>query len=248
MGSLFFSEGETDSAASMWQQALSLEPQGVPKARIGLAQIALRQSRLADAMQFSSDALKLNRAHASSLSAWEINIAARIGQGLTAVDPNLEAVLQQAPRSVQARAQLCIVRTLRSQHDPSWTSRANQWLSSVTAQKYPVVAAELSKMLLATKKLSSNDPTGQLGAANAVLQTANISPSETLTAAKELVRASCFNGQPVSAQNLIAQAVQKFGGSIRGKFTHSLALSYMMGKRHDLARPFVYKAMSVVFR
>jgi tetratricopeptide (TPR) repeat protein len=233
---LFFQEGELEFARTLWQEALAMEPQGATKARLGLAEIALREGRVADASRLAADALRVGKFRAKTLPAWPLLLKADFQQGKTELNPSLLLGLQQTKAGVRARATLLIVRTLRGQHHPQWAALANQWLAA-NPNGSAIVAAEFKKLMLASKQREAGDALGQLAAAVAVRETRGISAQEFLAAAKEQVRASCFADSPTSWSALVAQGVSRFGEEFRGRLTHSLALSYMMGRRHGLARP-----------
>lgn len=94
---------------------------------------------------------------------------------------------------------------------------------------------------------SENDPVFRQGGtgnasdkrekAEQLLQMPGLSAKEWLTGAKELVRASLWEGRPVDIDQLVAAAAAAYGLGFAPRLRHSLALSCMMSKRHDLARP-----------
>jgi len=76
------------------------------------------------------------------------------------------------------------------------------------------------------------------------MSTPNLAPHEWLAGAKEYVRASLFAGEVPVFQSLVADGVRRYGPAFRGQLQHSLALSCMMAKRHDLARPLLRTAIA----
>jgi hypothetical protein len=68
------------------------------------------------------------------------------------------------------------------------------------------------------------------------METPNLSPSEWLSAAKEVVRVSLILGRKPEIAQFVNQGSKRWGESFAFQLRHSLALSAMMAKRHDLAR------------
>lgn len=235
LGQIFLREGEVEAAEALFQEALIANPQGATRARIGLAEIALRENRPQDAKDFAFAAMQVGHFRAKTLPAFSLFLRAGFQLGQALLDQRLITGLAQATPAVRDRAIFTIVKTLRSQSNPQWVTLSNNWLAT-NSFRNPVIAAELRKQVQASARLRSDDDNGLLATSEALLFTANLSPSEFLCAAKTRVRSSLTLGQNVDLFTFATTAAQRYGPKWRGRVLHSLALSCMMARRHDLAR------------
>ena len=236
MGYLFLQEGEPEAAQEFFERAIQASKGGANRARQGLAKIALAKGAPGEAMQIASDAIRRGGYRAKTLPAWEILIAARHQVGGWKISERLIKGLNSAPAELRARTILTIVRELRKNDMRQWREVAQRWSSREGAQ-FPIIAAEMHKMALSSAKTEPGNPTDKRGKAEQLLQTPGLSPNEWLSAAKEQVRAGLWEGRNINIPQLLATARAKYGEDFAPKATHSLALSCMMAKRHDLARP-----------
>ena len=239
LGKQFLAEGELAAAKEMLAQAQSLNSKPTVFASLALADIAEREDRVNDAAALVKQALAAGAYRAKTLSAWPLLLRINQRLGTPGVDAGSLQALKQSPPGVQARALLLITKTLRSQNVPQWADLAANWFASSQSSAYPRVTAEFNKLLLSSQRLQGTSPDNQMATAASLEAVPLVSPTEFLSAMKEQVRASCFSSStsPADWQSLVTRMVQKFGAGFRAQTTHSLALSYMMGKRHDLARP-----------
>ena len=117
-----------------------------------------------------------------------------------------------------------------------WRKVAEKWLVGEGAQ-FPIIEVEIRKMLLASAKTESGNTADKREKAEQLLQTSGLSPNEWLAGAKELVRSSLWEGRDIDIGHLVATAEAKFDHDFSPTVAHSLALSCINAKRHDLARP-----------
>ena len=219
----FFSEGEVAIAKALFQQALQLSPNSC-HARLGLAEIALRESDGATAAQLARQAITLGLYRAKTLPAWNLLLAAGRRLGTDTLDTPLLNGLAQATPKVRARAVLALAAGLRGQGDARWQTIASNWLTQSGANQ-PKIAAELRKLKVAHSRLNATPLADQLQAAQAVLQTPNLSPSEWLAATKETVRLQFQLSQAPQLDALITQGTTRYGAGKQARFTHGLALA-----------------------
>ena len=236
MGNLFLQEGEPEAAEEFFQKAIQSAKGGANRARQGLAQIALAKGEAARAIEIATDAIRRGKYGAKTLPAWKTLIAARRQQGGWRISDRLIENLDAAPAGLRSRTILTIVRELRKNDMRQWREVAERWSAREGAQ-FPVVETEIRKMLLSSAKAQPGNATVKRQKAQALLEMPDLSAKEWLTGAKELVRASLWEGRSVNLDGLLAEAQSKYGQSFVPRTRHSLALSCMMAKRHDLARP-----------
>lgn len=236
LGYLFLQEGEPDAAEEFFQKAVQSSRGRANHARLGLAQIALAKSEWRPAIRASADAIRLGGYKAKTLSAWTTMIAARRHLGGWRISDNLIHGLDSAPAGLRARSILTIVRELRKNNMRQWLEVA-EWWSKREGAKFPIIEAELRKMILASAKTEPGNAQDIREKAGQLLWTPGLSPSEWLAGAKEWVRASLGEGRNVQIQQLLAAANAQYGSEFARKAAHSLALSCMRAGRHDLARP-----------
>ena len=195
------------------------------------------------AFQRSVEALTLGKFQGKTIASWKPFFAARRKLGHAGLSPEFVASLRASRPSVRARAWLAVVRELRGANDAQWKPMAEEWLA-LDETKYPAVAAEFRKMLMASSKQAMADPAAQAASATALMGTPSLAPHEWLAGAKEFVRATLFAGGDPRLQSLVNEGVQRYGSAFQGQLNHSLALSCMMAKRHDLARPLLRHAIA----
>ncbi|MGI8964632.1 MAG: tetratricopeptide repeat protein, partial [Limisphaerales bacterium] len=233
LGKFFFAEGEPAAAKTLFQQALQLSPNST-QARLGLAEIALREGDGATVATLARQVIVLGLYRAKTLAAWNILLAAGRKTGTNVIDTVLLNGLAQATPSVRARAVLVLVRGLRNQNDARWQQVATNWLQESTGSN-PTITAELRKLKSANTRLTNDTPANRIQAAQSLLSTANLSPNEWLSAAKEVVQSTLLQNQSPEISDLIAQAVNRFGPTKRATATHGLALACKKANRPDLA-------------
>jgi len=145
LGRFFLNAGELAQAKTLFQQALQFNPNGAAKARLGLAEIALRQDNPSDCVSRAGEALLLGQYRAKTLPAWTLLLAAARRTGTDTLGAGLLSGLAQTTASVRARAVLLLARGLRSQNDPRWQPIAANWLQQ-EGHTNPAIAAELRKL------------------------------------------------------------------------------------------------------
>ena len=235
-GYLFLQEGEPEAAEEFFQKAIESAKGGANRARQGLAQIALARGELGEALNIALNAIRMGKSKAKTISAWSTMIAARRQIGGWKISDQLIQGLDSAPAGLRARTTLHIIRELRKNDMRQWQDVAARWIAK-EGRAFPKYEKEIRKLMLSSAKLVLNDINGKRVAAEQLLNMRVLGPKDWLMGAKELVRASLCDGQPVDIDHLVATAKSKYGKHFVPRAMHSLALSCMMAKRHDLARP-----------
>jgi tetratricopeptide (TPR) repeat protein len=241
---VFLDEGEMESAKLYFNKAISGNPKGGCRARQGLAEIALREGQTELALQRASEALILGKFQAKTLGTWPLLIRALHLSGKNGIGSEIYAALQGADPGVRARSVVEIAVGLRSISSPQWPSQALKWMNQ-EGRLHPRQKSQIQLLLLADLKNDSRDPAKQLEIATDILKEKKISIEVWLSAAKECVRASCFmptvtNPAPI----LVQESRRRYGIDATWTVMHSLALSLMMGKRHDWARILLHELIS----
>jgi len=222
LGQQFWDEGEPETAAWFFAEARRLEPDGACRARIALARVALGNEDFQGAYAGAKGALLQGQFHAKTFPAWPVLIAAARKLGRSGVESALVNGLAQATPTVRGRARLVIAKELRAYGDPAWKDFA-----VVQPGDGDILAAEF-------RKLNSAD-SGSLAAAEQLLATPNLGPSEWLGAAKAVVaRRLAAKADPALAATL-ADGLARHGADSREAFRHGLALACVQAKRPDLA-------------
>ena len=235
MGHLFLQEGEPEAAREMFERALAASPHGACRARQGLAQVALAAREPARALQLAEDAIRRGKYGVKTLPAWPLVIAARRKMGGWRIGERLIRGLKQAPAGVRARAVLTIARELRRQDMRQWREVAERW-SEQEGRKFPVIAVELRKLQLASARVEGEGTQRKREAAERLLEMPGLTALEWLAATKEWVRAGLWEGRRIDLEAQLTQAASRYGQEFGARAAHSLALSCMKARRHDLAR------------
>ncbi|MGD9782245.1 MAG: tetratricopeptide repeat protein [Kiritimatiellia bacterium] len=236
MGYLFLQEGEPEAAEEFFNKAIQSTKGGANRARQGLARIALAKGEFGKAHRMSADAILRGGFKAKTRSAWITLIAARRQLPGWRISDRLIKGLDSEPAELRARTILTIVRELRKSDMRQWREIAERW-SSREGARFPVVEAEIRKLVLASAKMEPGSAPTAKQAALQLLQTPGISPKEWIYAAKEWVRSNLWEGSDVQVEQLITTAKAEFDPGFVPIARHSLALSCMMADRYDLARP-----------
>ena len=236
MGYLFLQEGEPEAAEEFFQKAIESAKGGANRARQGLAQIALARGEFGKAFNAALDAIRMGKSKAKTISAWSTMIAARRQIGGWKISDELIKGLDKAPAGLRARTTLHIIRELRKNDMRQWRDVAARWIAK-EGHAFPKYEKEVRKLMLSSAKLVPNDIDGKREAAEQLLAMRVLGPKDWMMGAKEFVRTSLWGGKPVDIAGLLATAESKYGDHFVPRATHSLALSCMMAKRHDLARP-----------
>lgn len=242
LGDIFLLEGEPSTAKSFYELAIRDNPRGGTRARQGLAEIALRNDDPETAFQRAVEALTLGKFQGKTIATWKSLFAAKRKLNQSGLPAELVASIRACRPSVRARTTLVVVRELRANNDPQWTAIAEEWLAHAGSQ-FPAVAAELRKLVMSDAKRAMSNPANQIAAARQLLAQPGLAPHEWLAGAKEVVRASLFAQRNPGTQGLINEGVSRYGTDFGAQLQHSLALSCMMAKRHDLARPLLAAAI-----
>ena len=242
LAKLFFSEGEVTTAKTFYEQALQLNGAGT-QARIGLAEIALREGNATETVTQAKGALTLGQFGAKTLPAWTLLAASASKAGIDVLDPSLINGLKSVSPTVRARAMLLLVRGLRNQGDGRWQNVADAWLEGEGQTQQPV-AAELRKLKLATARLSHAAASDQLQAAQALLNVPGLGPTEWLAAAKQVVNASLILKSAPDIDGLINQGASLYGQNRVAPLTHGLALACRGASRLDLATNLLQRNVS----
>ena len=236
LGQIFFSAGEIAPAKALFQTALAGNPNGACKARLGLAEIALRENNPAEAGRLAREAIVVGQYRAKTLPAWKTLLAAGRRTGTDLLDQTLINSLAQARPSVRAKAVLMLTRHLRGQCDARWKTIADNWLTPANASAQPILAAEVRKIKLAAARLFNAPVAERQLAAQKLLQTAKIGASEWLSGTRETVRTALQQNQAPNLDAKITQGTNKFGAANTGRITHGLAHACRQAGRADLAQ------------
>ena len=236
MGNLFLQEGEPEAAAEFFEKAIASSQGGANRARQGLAKIALAKGEFGNAIKTSADAIRRGGYKAKTLSAWTTLIAARRQLCGWKISERLIKGLDAAPAGIRSRTILTIVRELRKNDMRQWREVAERW-SGREGTQFPIIETEIRKMILSSAKAEPGNAADKREKAERLLQMPGLSPKEWLSGAKEVVRASLWEGRSVDIDPWVAAAGIAYGPDFVAPVRHSLALSCMMAKRHELARP-----------
>ena len=236
MGYLFLQEGEPEAAEELFTKAIESSKGRANRARQGLAKIALAKGEYRKAIKGASEAIRFGQYQAKTIDAWKTLISARRQLGGWKISERLIKGLDTVPSSLRARTVLTIVRELRKSDMRQWEDVANNW-SQKEGRQFPIIETEIRKMVLASAKAEPGNAAKKREKAEQLLQMPSLSAKEWLNGAKEFVRASLWEGNTVNFGQLIASTVTAYGEEFAPRARHSLALSCMMAKRHDLARP-----------
>ena len=236
MGYLFLQEGEPEAAEALFIRAIENTKGGANKARQGLAKIALARGEFGKAINMASDAIHRGGFKVKTLDAWKTLISARRQLCGWKIRERLIAGLDTVPAGLRARTILTIVRELRKNDMRQWRVVAKNW-SQKEGRHFPIIETEIRKMTLASAKAEPGNATDKREKAEQLLQMPDLSAKEWLNGSKEFVRASLWEGNTVNFGQMIASAASAYGEEFAPRARHSLALSCMMAKRHDLARP-----------
>lgn len=234
LGQLFLSEGEIESAKEFFLRAIDYNPQGGCRARIGLAQIALRENNFLDALLRSNQALVMGKLSAKTLSAWPLYLTARQRLGQKSVEIDLLNTLNKSKlKGVRARAILAIIKTLRNYNDPSWQAIAQDWLAK-EGDDFFIIAAELRKLLLSEAKLGLS-PSQQNQAAENLLKTEKLSANEYLSAIKAKLKTQLQQSETPEVNGWIDQGSKIYGQDFAAKLRHGLALVLVQAQQPKIA-------------
>ncbi|MEZ5404942.1 MAG: hypothetical protein R3F23_01845 [Verrucomicrobiia bacterium] len=232
LGQLFLQEGELESAKEFFLKAIDYNPNGGCRARIGLAQIALRENNFIEALLRANQALVMGKLSAKTLAAWPLYLTARQRLDQKSIEIDLLNTLNKSKlKGVRARAILSIARTLRSYHDESWKAIAKNW-SDEEGKTQPIIAAELRKLFLSEAKLNNQN---QQPAAEALLKTEKLSANEYLSAVKARLKAQLQQGEVSEVNEWIDQGTKLYGNYFAGKLRHGLALIFWRAHKEEFA-------------
>jgi len=239
LGRLFLREGEIDAAKEFLQAAIQACPKGATRARESLAEISLREGNPDTALEWAMQALMMGRLQAKTLHTLRLLVQIKRQLGDPTVSQEILALVRTAQPSIRARATLLLIQELRAAGAANqWRQLAQTWMPQ-NERRFPIEAAEIKKIILRECKQNASDPGTSLTAAKAVLAQPGISPGEWLSAAKELVRSSWWAGLKPDLDAIVTSATHTHGLSFAQEVAHSIALSTMMAKRHDIAIPWL---------
>lgn len=229
IGQFLVQGGDLDGGRSFFESAIKLNPQGASRARLGLAEIALREGNFGRAMELGQSAILVGQFRAKTLSAWPLLLAAAAGSKTDFVELGFWRRLAEAKPSVRARARLLILRAMRARGDSRWQSLANTWLQE-DQDRHPVAAAETRKLLLAQAK-AGHSVAGERGqTARALLDTPSLGPKEWLAGLKAEARAEIDAGRTPDFEQRIARGIALYGAEAGSFLIHGLALACREGR------------------
>jgi hypothetical protein len=233
LGRLFLAEGEPDTAKQFFQSVLPTDPNNC-QARLGLAEIALRENRPSDAEDLLKETIGLNQYGAETIAAWPLLLAACRQTGNDPLGSNLMDGLAQAQPAIKARTLLLLAGSLRGQNDARWRTIATDWLQTSSSDSAPI-AAEFNKLIVASDKIAASSPGQRLQNVQSLMATPQLGPQEWLHAAKELVRARLASGQDSQINALLTQTAASVPANFQPAIIHGLARACRKANRLDLA-------------
>lgn len=243
MGALFLQEGELDTAEGFFQRARASSPGGACRACQGLARIALAKGDPAHAFTLAASSLRNGRFAVKTLASWPLLIRARARLGGWQISERLIAGLKDVPASVRARATLVIVTELRNHDMRQWQKVARQWLAQ-EGKAFPIIAAELNKMVVASAERDGRDAGARKTAAGHLLAVPGLSAMEWLAATKTRVRAQLeTTKKPFPVEAVIEEAILRFGPGFAARTRHGLALALIKAGQDDMARSLLEAAL-----
>lgn len=234
MGRLFLNEGELAAAAEFFNLAVEAHPKGACRAYQGLARIALAEGRAHQACTLATQSIRNGSYSSKTLGAWGILVAARRAAGGWQISQNLVEGLARARSSVRARTVVLLTRELRRCDMRQWRTVALAWLATESAA-FPVEAAELRKMLVASAVSEAQPAAQRLESARALLQVPHLSALEWLAASKVLVRALTELPREVPLDHLLVEGRQRYGETFAGRTCHGLAQALVAAGQDDRA-------------
>lgn len=243
MGTLFLQEGELGAAAEFYHQAMALHPQGACRAHQGMACIALAEKEYMRAYDLAAKSIRNGAFGAKTLAGWATLIAARRAQGGWQISENLLAGLSQTKPSVRARAVGLIVRELRKRDMRQWRSVARTWLAAEAAA-FPIAAAELHKMLLASAVSEVRAPGEQLELAHAFLRDPTVSALEWLAVSKIRLRALLAQKRATPVEDWVADGRRRYGAAFATRIYHGLARVLVAAGEQDRAADLFQRAVA----
>ncbi len=245
IGHLFLQEGEFAFAQEMFQRAIGGNPKGGCRARLGIAEIALRSGENDTAVKWASDAIIRGKFQAKTLSGWPILIAANCRQGVSGVDSTMLDALAKMPPTVRSRASLLIVQNLRKFGDPSWRSLAEQW-SRQSAASDPIATAELRKLILSSAKRKAGGTNKEIAAlANSLLEVSKLAFHEWKSAIKEIIGASYAEKSKPDLESLIGAGITRFGADAAPQVIHGVALACISAGDQETGSALLSRALAV---
>jgi len=210
-GHLFLNEGELDAAQFFFKKVIEVNPKGGCRARLGMAELALRSQDYGEAERWAQDGITNGKFQAKTLSGWSLLLAARRGAGKSGIPRELMSWLSDnARQTVGQRALQKVVEELRKSEDPLWRKLAKRWLA-MKAQDNPALECHLKKLLLADAKASGASPNFILTLAWSLWETQKLSLREQISAARSVVECLLALNQPVNEQQFILRAGNDFG-------------------------------------
>lgn len=245
LGRLFFQEGEIVAAKALYVRATELNPGGAYRAKVGLAEVALREGDPAAALLLSKEAMVSGGFRAKTVSAWPLVIEANVRLGRPALDSAPISLLAQAPPAVRARSCVAVVTSLRNRNDPSWRDLAQSWLQA-EGDTQPSVAATLHKMMLsdARSRRPAADPASIAKAAVSLLSTPKLGPEEWLLAARQAIVSRWKSGNPLSPESLLAEGLSRFGPGVTNRLLLGVAGACLKTGQSGLARTYLQRVLA----
>lgn len=210
-GFLFLNEGELDAAKFFFEKVIQVNPKGGCRARLGMAEIALRTQSYDEAESWALDGISNGKFQAKTLSGWTLLLAARRGAGKTGVPAELLNWLSEnADKAVGQRALQKVIEELRKSNDPLWRKMSERWLF-MQGNKHPVLECHLKKLLLSDAKATASSPEIILNLAWSLWNTPKLSLREQISAARSIVECLLFLKKPVNEQTFITRTGNEFG-------------------------------------
>ncbi len=238
LGQQFWEEGEADTAARYFGEAVRLEPGGAERARICLARIALINEDFQRAVDLAREALMVGKFRSKTLSAWPIIIAGARGLGIVNLNKPLTRGLAQAKPTVRGRAKLVIARALRDLGDPEWISYTE--LGPREDPRY-VIEAEFAKLRLASAVQSGDSARKLTQLARQLADVPNIAPREWLSAAKLVISSRLAENKNPGIYRILSDGTATYGPSKQRELALGLAGACVGANQPALAIPILQR-------
>ncbi len=240
LGGIFLTNGYPEQALAFFESSLQVAPNGC-KARIGLAEIAIRRQAWSDAALNALEAIQKGAFTAKTLAAIPILLSARKAQGITLIDGDLVDGFQRNSRPVRDKAILIIVSTVRAMGDDSWRALADRYLTG-NQKRDRIVQTEIRKIRLSDARHQKRDSGLILARASEVLSSPDLRFGEWAAAAKLTVGEQESGRYWQTANHLVHDGIKRFGTKRASCVRHRIALTLIAHHQFEYAVRLLTKA------
>ncbi len=224
-GHLFLRSGELEAANFFFEKVIQVNPRGGCRARLGLAEIALRSQDYQRAHYWAKDGIINGKFQAKTLSGWPILIAARRGEGKSGLPlPVLKWLRGHWDSGVGQRALQHTVEELRKNEDPLWHKLAWRWLQA--EPENAVLQCHLYKLLLSDAKIRGADASDIRKIATSFWETDNLSLREQISAMRAIAKSQLGSGAIFDDAAFVSRIRNDFGVRGQDRARQALAAVY----------------------